>query len=334
MFMTDRKESTLSAFRRPLISIHETTNSALADTGSVAGDERMSEGILPEKRSLERFGPRGVLLGAFIDGKSSSSSIGTVMWSMGFTDVKIARRLARHGIPSMLARFEDTAEKARAYEGSPVPYCQAAMDKLAAVHNARSFLLMGNCAYADICLKTALADPRVIGLVLTNPFLGGADSDVSHRAFVRYKLLRWRNWRRLFRGRTNFRTNLRDLGHLLGLTSKPPPRSTQRSAVAPTSPANLNEILLALNSRGVRVLIACAEGDASYHRCRTIFGECLQRAACGDELRFVSLPSDQHNLAVDESAGDMLYEAVSGWIDEDFLRIAPGRRAERQSAQA
>src|SRR6185369_7314028 len=58
--------------------------------------------------------------------------------------------------------------------GRGVEYCKLAMDKLAAERGVTSFILMGTCACANLGFHAAIADSRVVGLILANPYVSTA----------------------------------------------------------------------------------------------------------------------------------------------------------------
>ncbi|CAA9434298.1 MAG: hypothetical protein AVDCRST_MAG51-2813 [uncultured Ramlibacter sp.] len=93
----------------------------------------------------------------------------------------------------------------------------AAMDSLA-MHGCREFVLMGICSGSYVAYQTALADPRVGGLVLMNSRLlewtpshvgGGWQDSMQQYAkssdYYRRALLKPGVWRRLLRGEVNVR---------------------------------------------------------------------------------------------------------------------------------
>jgi pimeloyl-ACP methyl ester carboxylesterase len=88
--------------------------------------------------------------------------------------VHLARRLAAAGFPSVrldLSGIGDSRPIAGglAFRASAVADVRTTMDYLAAEGHAGGFVLFGICSGADNAQATALADPRVLGVVLVDP---------------------------------------------------------------------------------------------------------------------------------------------------------------------
>ncbi len=55
------------------------------------------------------------------------------------------------------------------YDSNGVSGCRLAMDELSKRFPVDRFIVMGNCAAANVSFNTALVEPRVAGMILTNP---------------------------------------------------------------------------------------------------------------------------------------------------------------------
>ncbi len=132
----------------------------------------------PPARNVRSFGPNDELLYT-ITGARGEPRLGAILWGLGIAEVKIARALAKRGIVSMQVRingpeFYDDDRRNEIYRRSGIDYCKLAMDKLAAERGVTSFILMGTCACANSGFHAALADSRVVGLILANPYVSTA----------------------------------------------------------------------------------------------------------------------------------------------------------------
>ncbi len=88
--------------------------------------------------------------------------------------VNLARRLARCGVTSLRLDLSGVGDSrpvpgALSFRDSAVADTRLAMDHLAAETGARRFVLFGLCSGADNALATAVADERVVGLVVIDP---------------------------------------------------------------------------------------------------------------------------------------------------------------------
>src|SRR4051812_38154830 len=160
-------------------------------------NERIGDGMF-------RFGPEQCLIGAISDPKTSPCSIGAIIWGMGAGELRIARSLARLGIVAMLLRQKERAFSRLDTEG--VRYCKEAIEVLRAKRGVESFILMGICGRASISFYTAVDDPRVIGLILTNPALSPGLTVLES---YKNKLRSADSWRRLFAGKLDLSYHLK-----------------------------------------------------------------------------------------------------------------------------
>ena len=89
--------------------------------------------------------------------------------------VQLARALAPHGVRSL--RFDVSGigdsglrRDRMGRDDAMVAETREAMDQLAAAHGSQRFVLFGICTGADQAVRTALADPRVVGAVLVDGY--------------------------------------------------------------------------------------------------------------------------------------------------------------------
>ncbi|MEM9262629.1 MAG: alpha/beta hydrolase, partial [Pseudomonadota bacterium] len=127
------------------------------------------------KEKILKFGYDKSLLGLLTQpGRDiGASSIGVVLLNAGIVhrigphrlNVKLARRLARLGIPTL--RFDQSglgdsppSRAAVGYEQQAVNDVSSAIDTIMAETASTSVVLVGMCSGADNAYKTALADER------------------------------------------------------------------------------------------------------------------------------------------------------------------------------
>ncbi len=90
--------------------------------------------------------------------------------------VEIARALAERGFSSLRFDFSGVGDSeprrdALPFEESAVVEAREAMDYMADVTGARTFVLLGLCSGADMAYYTALEDERVVGLAQLDAFV-------------------------------------------------------------------------------------------------------------------------------------------------------------------
>jgi len=260
------------------------------------------------------------VLNCVVTDAPSAGPVGAIVWGLGVAEVRTARRLAAKGIPAMQVRlqhelFVDAERRTAIYVRDGVLNCRAAMDAFSAQRGVSSFILMGNCAGGTFCFNAALADPRVVGLILTNPHVAKQE---LLRTSLLDKLLKPGTWKRLASGGIRVRENIAALGSLIGGRDRR--RSANRDAAhAPKSdidlPKDFGGALRTLCDRGVNVLIACAETDdsASFmsRKCRSVLAE----PGAARRLKLEIVAANTHVFSTDDAAATLLNETISRWIE-------------------
>lgn len=272
------------------------------------------------EHKVNSLGSDNSLLFVMNDVPARASSVGAVLWGLGVAEVRTARRLAKRGIGSLQLRiggsdFNDNDRRNEIYRSRGVEYCKAAMDRLGE-RGATKFILMGNCACANVSLNAALEDPRVVGLILTNPYIPRAQRlDVS----LWRQLARPATWKKVFAGTAAFRERVRVLVTLvqrgLGVPVANPSSAAERAGSNLEFPEKLAETLRGLSERGVRILLACSTGDDSMEyltaKYRTVLGDLQARG----HVRFEAVHVAAHVFSTDDRAAELLNDAISRWVD-------------------
>lgn len=113
-------------------------------------------------------------------------------------NVKLARRLAARGRPSLrfdLSGLGDSvqAPPGRGLEAQTLADIRAGADALAAAAGVRRFVVIGMCSGADNGYRAALADERIKGLVLLDPYsYANRRAQIGRAASKALDLDRWK----------------------------------------------------------------------------------------------------------------------------------------------
>ena len=148
------------------------------------------------------FGADGGLIGTITHpDKPAPEAVGMVLFNAGVIqrigphriNVKLARTLARHGIPTIRFDMHGMGDSQRPngrldYKAQVIEDLRAAMDALAAATGTQHFALLGFCSGAMPSYWAAQADPRVRHIILYDAF--DLRTSGSH---LRYFLLRLRS---------------------------------------------------------------------------------------------------------------------------------------------
>jgi hypothetical protein len=156
-----------------------------------------------------RFGTSASLVGVLTEAAPGTASAGRpavlflnsgILHRVGSCrlHVRLARALSAAGFHTL--RFDysgigdsDQRRDSLPFEESAVLETREAMDYLQKAKGVQQFILMGLCSGADMAHDTAIADPRVTGLLLLD---GWAYKNLSfHLHHYGPKLLDWAQWR-------------------------------------------------------------------------------------------------------------------------------------------
>lgn len=257
------------------------------------------------------------------NGKEAATA--AIILGFGMADLAAAARFVRHGwlvmqirLISDTAHHLDLARRYDTYDESGVSRCREAMDYVERTHGVRRFVLMGSCALANICFKSAVADERVVGLILTNPYM--PENFLAWLSLrIRRHLFNARSWRRLVRGG-------------MQLQQRPDAEETRlRSytgdvALTADFPAELQQLAV---QRGVRILMALSRPEAIVLYCRRQYRKAVRKLALRGQIRFEVLPTDNHDFSAAEEAAAKLNELIRGWLKSTWASIESASRALR-----
>jgi hypothetical protein len=190
-------------------------------------------------------------------------------------------------------------------------------------------VLIGLCSGAVLSFRTAVADPRVVGAVLLNPQGFGTDQEWNaavvergqQRRLLR-KALSARSWKRALTGRSDYGLARRLVVGKLRAAGRD---RTEAQGVERA----LSCEFAGLQTRGVRLLLACSEGDYAEDYLHAILGTDPRRLGPA-VVRWQSLPAADHSLTLRESQEAFLH-AVGEWASALAASLAapdgaPGRQ--------
>lgn len=260
-----------------------------------------------------RFGDADPYFGAITDPIRRGTDLGAIVWGMGLAQLRAARLLARLGVTTMQIRRLEGANQG----GSGVARGLEAMDVLASERGVGRFILMGNCGFAAASFNIAIADERVVGLVLSNPHVSEA---LTVGVGYRRKLTDAAAWRRLLAGRARLGHHLVSMRLLRRLLVGRLRRVREARIISafPTSadftmPANVVGRLETLGARGVHTLLLFAQTDPSLYYFEHVLGSPLDGLTAVPSVTAEVLPTTNHWIAKDDDASAVSAESIYRW---------------------
>jgi hypothetical protein len=250
------------------------------------------------------------------------ATTGIIVLGMGMADVRVAKRLAKLGFLGVQMRLikdsahhNDINRRFATYDSSGVARCRHVMDRFERSHGVRRFVLMGNCALANIAFNTALVDQRVVGLILTNPHISKAIT-TGLLFKLRWHSRRWRSWLRLLRGQMRLRP-------AAGAQFQAGDRAEDLRRVR--WQGLTNDILLPsdfdrrfeqlLHARSMQALLVFSEPEAGLEYFRRNYGQTLRRLVAAGRLRYEVVNTPVHDFSHAEDAARRINEIVAAWAE-------------------
>lgn len=192
---------------------------------------------------------------------------------------------------------------ANLYDADSVADVRAAIDALGA-RGCREFVLMGICSGSYLSFQSALADPRVDGVVLMNSRLlewtPGRPDDDWHDSMQQYAkstdwyrraLLRPETWLRLLRGQLDLRLVA---GRFLALAKA---RLRRLLPAASARAESLHGKMKRLCRRGADVLMVVSDADDARDYMEFHFGRAGSRMRAHPNFRMVYVPEADHTFS-------------------------------------
>ena len=195
--------------------------------------------------------------------------------------VRLSRLLAAQGIPSLrfdLSGIGDSATRTDKvpFKESSVQETRDAMDYLATTRGCDRFVLAGICTGAVVSYHTALADPRVVGVLMINAQGLLDTSDQETRAYLAHQragrhyvgsaIYNYRSWLRLLSGRVDYR-------ELLGVVRSKLVRQRIGKLGRLPEAETVQKGLRALADRGTELSLLYSEGDPGIDELNIALGE-------------------------------------------------------------
>jgi hypothetical protein len=280
----------------------------------IASDEQCVEGNAPQ-----------FFVGMMAQPKQKDATLGVIVIGLGVADMLAVRQFAKLGMVAMQIRLikdsthhNDFDRRFATYDASGVSRCRQAMELLAAKHHVKQFILMGNCTLANICFNTALVDSRVVGLVITNPYIPEALCETFFFKLQKH-LFRKESWLRLLTGRMQVPRPA-----ATGQGDRKPRVDATKTA---TSNANRDTILPAdfdlkfqqlLTDRAVKTLLVFSAGETSLYYFRHHYGKMLAKLSRAGKLRFEVTDVEGHDFSAHDDCAAALNEVVADWAQKTW----------------
>jgi hypothetical protein len=288
----------------------------------------------PSRRTFE-FGPDDCLVAAITDPPGGASKIGAVVAGMGIAEFRVARMLANLGIVTLQVREKnppaDWNTLINLLNAEGVRYCKESIEVLRDRRGVERFICMGNCGRGSIPFRVALEDPRVVGLILSNPHISPA---LTIRESYAQRLLSAESWRRLLSGKADLKYHLPNarllamslFGRVAGIDEKKLIDQSGHNKDL-TLPDRFDERVRGLTERGVRVLMAFAENDEGLAYFRRLYGQSFEKLKAIPGVSLELLATSAHVISQDDDAAGALAGLISAWV-RDAGFASPATRAE------
>jgi amino acid adenylation domain-containing protein len=275
--------------------------------------------------SVFEFGPGGAYLGYISDPSLQRSQTGVIVFGLGLLSSRVARRLAALGLVVMqiqlVRNYGDMQRRLQFYDDEGIAACTRAIDELLSIRPITQVVLMGDCAEANLSFNNALADRRVVGLILTNPNLDELLSRLTFFDRLPLRLFSADAWRRLANGESRLlKSVLRRLGSrsagqwIAG-------RLTFRKGVI--LPFDFDQRLATLLAeRAGHCLIVFSKDRDGLGFFRRIYRATMRQLIAADRLSFEVMPVNARDDPADDQAACQFADVVADWAGETLLPTA------------
>ena len=284
----------------------------VTDPGDAATDTSLPAVILLNAGIVHRVGPHRL----YVNVARSLAAMGFVVLRFDFSGVGDSG-VRRDTLP---------------FEKSTISEAQDAMNYLADERGIGRFVLAGLCSGADVSLKTATSDPRVVGAILINAQGDQLDTGDALRSYLlnrrkaRYywksALFRPKMWLRAVRGEAAFRDIIRVL--LFPLLSRLVPKKKALSG-----PSQYAADLRAVAGRGMPLLLVFSDGDTGLDYLHEVLGDDLRRLCSSGTIGFHVIPRSDHLFTLLDDK-ERLLSLVRDWAHGCF--VTERRQPHAQSA--
>lgn len=253
--------------------------------------------------------------------------------------VKLARALANSGFAVLRFDFSGIGDSGvrhdhLPFEKSSIREAQDAMDLLKRIRGIEHFILLGGCSGAQIALRTACCDLRVVGAILMNlPLTDDNESHADPERTIRsaahhywnFAIFDLKSWRKLLTGRANYR----NLIQVLRARLKSKFNSDRQ--VAPEA-IQFREQLRQLASRDIRIMFACAQDDLSANELKKAGGDELKRLLALGKMTLKVIPRSDHTFSSVYDQERLVQAILDRLLSTRPARIKPARILEQLAA--
>jgi hypothetical protein len=267
------------------------------------------------------FGPERNLMGILTSAPPADppQPIACLLLNVGVThrvgprrlNVKLARQLALLGIPSLRLDLSGIGDSAATHSRSSfreqsIHDLQSAMDLVEANTGIRRFVVLGICSGAANGYWVALADPRVVGLLMFDGF-----------TFPTFKTHLIHDWQRLRTTptRTVIAKAVRRVKRLFGIATEAAPASIF-NAVSDVSLPTRDEFGRALQTlveRGVSLYLIYSGSLLVHHNYHGQLNDAFGNAPFLGRMRYDYMPDVDH-IATPLAAQKKLMTTVCDWL--------------------
>lgn len=219
-------------------------------------------------------------------------------------NVKLARHLAGIGLSTIrldLSGLGDSKPEGstRSFSDQAVVDIRAAMDQMERMHGTRRFIVSGLCSGAAVSFRAALADNRVVGLQMLDPY-----AYRTRAAMYRYYLSRMRlpeAWSGAVANMIRPQAGGEEVNDLLGdFVRDPPPEEFARG-------------LATLIERGVSIMCVYTGAVLQVYNYVAQFDEIMEPFGIAGRIRVEHMPDSTHTF-LDIASQQRLMELTDSWI--------------------
>jgi alpha/beta superfamily hydrolase len=302
---------------------------------------------MTEKVAL--FGDASSIVGILTEPEACPSDSGlpaAVVLNAGFIHrvgpnrihVKLARKLASSGYCTLRFDFSGIGDSNSRDDNVPgemssIHEIQQAMDYVGSRRGIHRFILMGICSGANIAVKTACRDRRVVGIAAVNgTFMNKVQryhmnailEGRIRRRYYRKHLFDHRRWWKLLTGRTDLRRAAQSV-----VERMQGPRTARRASISPLIDTSAECITLL--DRGVHLLLVYSEGSSALDAFRLTLEPGLRPRRSCEKLRIETIDDTDHAFTLLWSQ-DLLMDRIQEWSCDTWPTAVSGLRADVASS--
>jgi len=254
-----------------------------------------------------QFGDHRSLVGILSEPEAAVQPAGVVFLNAGVNHrvgpnrlyVRIARRLAAGGTVAL--RFDlpglgdsRVPPSSAGFTDAVIHSARAAMEVVSAASGVQQFIFIGLCSGADGALRVAVADERVRGAALIDPYAHASTGYYFYR--YRRRLLTPRSWAQLLTGRSELWATV---GRLVR-TRKPRPAAAAPCETGPHAPppAQVIASVETLVGRGVSIACVYSGGSPAYYNYVSSFKRGLDRLGTSGHLEVRHFRGADHTFSL------------------------------------